>query len=65
VGSRPLGYAVKDKNVVKEFQNFKMDGTLFSISAFINRTTHVKTLIDSGSESYGLIDARKDSGQNI
>ena len=35
-----------------------MDSSLFSIPAFINRTSHVKTLVDGGSESYGLIDAR-------
>ena len=33
-----------------------MDGTLFSIPAFVNCTSYVKTLVDSGSESYGLID---------
>ena len=35
-----------------------MNGPLFSIPAFINRTSYVKTLVDGGSESYGLIDAR-------
>src|SRR2546421_414330 len=56
--SRPLGHVVKGEIVAKEFQKFKMNGTLFAVPAFINRTSHVKTLIDCGSESYGLIDAR-------
>ena len=43
---------------MKELQKFQLNGTLFSIPAFINRTSYVKTLIDGGSESYGLIDAR-------
>jgi len=49
---------MKNGNIVKEFQSFQMDSSLFSIPAFINRTSHVKTLVDGGSESYGLIDAR-------
>src|SRR6266496_1454411 len=57
-GSRPLGHAMKNGNIIKEFQSFQMDSSLFSIPAFINRTSHVKTLVDGGSESYGLIDAR-------
>ena len=43
---------------MKELQKFQLNSTLFSILAFINRTSYVKTLINSGSESYGLINAR-------
>ena len=43
---------------MKELKKFQLNGTLFSIPAFINRTSYVKTLINGGSESYGLIDAR-------
>src|SRR5437667_12649397 len=43
---------------MKELQKFQLNSTLFLIPAFINRTSYVKTLINSGSESYGLINAR-------
>ncbi len=43
---------------MKELQKFQLNSTLFLIPAFINRTSHVKTLINGGSKSYGLIDAR-------
>jgi hypothetical protein len=39
------------------FEKLQMDGTLFLAPAFINRSSHMNTLIDCRSKSYGLIDA--------